>query len=720
MGNKIFCENFQNKKTRDLSINYDQNYFKIIFWKTNTKDIFSLFNKKEISDITELNLFYYLRETNDNDNIFLIGVFARNPNFIDLNSLFSFHAGNEINFFLLKVIEDSKNKLNTYFFVFSKSTMNNKNINSFNIFVNFINKIENTPNFLLLLYSNANEEIKEENLVNIKENSNNILIKSLCFIILKYIQLFKNNNISKIIQIKNDVMNTSIKNQNIQKFQKENPININILCKINNNISKSISNFKKLDLANQTKNNSNIFYNDKSNNINPLQIFPMQKIEKKQEEDVNIIYEEEEEIDDIEDNLINPISSRNYNNNNNYDVFDRESSRNRISIDADMIIDNFLYLSNYKAASNIDQLKKLNINYIINCSGDICENVGESFINYLTLNLKDTAKENIECIFYMCIDFINKCKKENKKILVHCFQGISRSAAIVIAYLIYNNHLNVDKAFNFVQKKRKIVNPNLGFFLQLELFYKRINLKEDRLEIFAINSFQVEQPNLIVARLIYHNIILNPEIKDIKPIPIFDQRGVFIICDKNNVFILICSKVPFNLKNIYINYAKDYILKIRENEFLCNGDIVYINEGEKNENLENLLNKNQVKIEFGLNKDLDKYYINFNNNLEEKENNILDENNIELKKGFYFYPNKDFFKILNLDDLNNEDLMIACEDSENNKKIFIWKGFKCDISDEDLDKYKLFVKQNFFTDNNNITEINEKPFDESEDFMKLV
>ena len=64
--------------------------------------------------------------------------------------------------------------------------------------------------------------------------------------------------------------------------------------------------------------------------------------------------------------------------------------------------------------------------------------------------------------------------------------------------------------------------------------------------------------------------------------------------------------------------------------------------------------------------------------------------------------------------------MIACEDSENNKKIFIWKGFKCDISDEDLDKYKLFVKQNFFTDNNNITEINEKPFDESEDFMKLV
>ena len=32
--------------------------------------------------------------------------------------------------------------------------------------------------------------------------------------------------------------------------------------------------------------------------------------------------------------------------------------------------------------------------------------------------------------------------------------------------------MNVDKAFNFIQKKRKIINPNLNFFLQLELFYK--------------------------------------------------------------------------------------------------------------------------------------------------------------------------------------------------------------------------------------------------------
>jgi hypothetical protein len=285
--------------------------------------------------------------------------------------------------------------------------------------------------------------------------------------------------------------------------------------------------------------------------------------------------------------------------------------------------------------------------------------------------------------------------------------------------------MSCDKAFNFVQRKRFIANPNLGFFLQLQIFEKRLlNNEKNKIEIFSVSSFQIEQPNFIVARLIYHNMILNPEIKDIKPIPIFDQRGVFIFCNKNNVFIIICSKVPLNLKDIYINYAKDYIVKIRENEFLCNGNIILLNEGDYNINLEKILNDNNIKIEYGINKSLEQYYINFDNNLNKDDNindlNINDNNNN--RKGFYFYPNKEYLNILNLDDLNNEDLMIACEESENNK-IFIWKGFKCNINDDDLDKYKLFVKSNFFKNNNNennIIEINEKPYDESEDFMKLI
>ena len=712
MGNKIFCEYFQNNLNGSLNINNDENYFKILFWKANIKDIFSFFNRKE-NDISELNLFYYLNEVNDNDNIFLIAIITKN-NIIDLNTLFNINYGNEINISLLKVINDNKNKLNGYFFIFSKSTLNNKYINSMNIFITFINKIESTPNYLLLLYSNVNEEIKNEVLENLKNNSNNILIKSLTFIIWNYIQLIKDNN--NFLQ--NNIINNNIKfnhfNNKIPKLVIENSIEYTILNKINN-ITKNNSNIqnKNINLQLQIKQNNNHI------NIKDISKINFTKIESPKLIKTPFEIEEEEEINDLDFNYNNPLSSSR----KDYDIFDKQTSNNRTSTEMDMILDNFLYLSNYKAASNILELEKNNIKYIINCSGDICENIC-NYINYLTLNLKDNTKENIECVFYKCIDFINKCKKENKKILIHCLQGISRSATITIAYLIYNNKMNVDKAFNFIQKKRKIINPNLNFFLQLELFYKRLNNKEDRIQIFAITSFQIEQPNFIVARLIYHNMILNPEIKDIKPIPIFDQRGVFIFCNKNNVFIIICSKVPLNLKDIYINYAKDYIVKIRENEFLCNGNIILLNEGDYNINLEQILNDNNIKIEYGINKSLEQYYINFDNNLNKDDNindlNINDNNNN--RKGFYFYPNKEYLNILNLDDLNNEDLMIACEESENNK-IFIWKGFKCNINDDDLDKYKLFVKSNFFKNNNNennIIEINEKPYDESEDFMKLI
>ena len=42
-------------------------------------------------------------------------------------------------------------------------------------------------------------------------------------------------------------------------------------------------------------------------------------------------------------------------------------------------------------------------------------------------------------------------------------QGVSRSASIVIAYLIRNYHMTYNEAFKFVKSKRACVKPNPGF-----------------------------------------------------------------------------------------------------------------------------------------------------------------------------------------------------------------------------------------------------------------
>ena len=47
-------------------------------------------------------------------------------------------------------------------------------------------------------------------------------------------------------------------------------------------------------------------------------------------------------------------------------------------------------------------------------------------------------------------------------------RGFSRSAIFVIAYVIFNNKLNFYKAYDFVYKKRSLINPNDSFIEQLK------------------------------------------------------------------------------------------------------------------------------------------------------------------------------------------------------------------------------------------------------------
>ncbi len=94
--------------------------------------------------------------------------------------------------------------------------------------------------------------------------------------------------------------------------------------------------------------------------------------------------------------------------------------------------------------------------------------------------------------------------------MIHCNQGISRSVSLVIAYLIYAKKMNYDEAFTFVQDKRSISCPNLGFSIQLQNFYQRLydGPENYRLnpKIFSVGSFQIEQAEKIVCRIVNLNL----------------------------------------------------------------------------------------------------------------------------------------------------------------------------------------------------------------------
>jgi tyrosine-protein phosphatase len=69
--------------------------------------------------------------------------------------------------------------------------------------------------------------------------------------------------------------------------------------------------------------------------------------------------------------------------------------------------------------------------------------------------------------------------KEGKRVLVHCQQGASRSATLIIAYGMYlNQDLGPNEAYSLAQAKSRWVNPNMSLLFSLNDFKKVIEQKK--------------------------------------------------------------------------------------------------------------------------------------------------------------------------------------------------------------------------------------------------
>jgi len=87
--------------------------------------------------------------------------------------------------------------------------------------------------------------------------------------------------------------------------------------------------------------------------------------------------------------------------------------------------------------------------------------------------IEDFGDENIAKHFEPCIEFIDQCRSKGN-VLVHCASGVSRSATIVIAYLMKKNKWKYQEALEYVRKRRNIIEPNEGFVKQLKSWEKTI------------------------------------------------------------------------------------------------------------------------------------------------------------------------------------------------------------------------------------------------------
>ena len=156
--------------------------------------------------------------------------------------------------------------------------------------------------------------------------------------------------------------------------------------------------------------------------------------------------------------------------------------------DIDEIIEN-LYLGNFSASENIQQLKDLGIKKVLSVIDfNDFPNYKDEKIIHKSVEVSDFDYQNIIQYFGECLNFI----KGEEKILVHCMAGASRSATIVIAYLMWIEKMKFDDALNFVNSKRPIVDPNDGFREQLKIFEKL--LEDNNFDIDKINFSEIKWP----------------------------------------------------------------------------------------------------------------------------------------------------------------------------------------------------------------------------------
>jgi len=144
------------------------------------------------------------------------------------------------------------------------------------------------------------------------------------------------------------------------------------------------------------------------------------------------------------------------------------------------ILENKLMLGPEQAAYQHQSLREKGITHIIDLSNRTYEKK-DNFFRYLTIEIDDVPRANIENHFQQTNNFISSALNEGGGVLVHCKAGVSRSATVVIAYLLKERNYDcVENALTFVQSKRPRVKPNCGFMKQLSNFFSTLQQERER------------------------------------------------------------------------------------------------------------------------------------------------------------------------------------------------------------------------------------------------
>ncbi|CAM6036687.1 unnamed protein product [Sphagnum compactum] len=140
-----------------------------------------------------------------------------------------------------------------------------------------------------------------------------------------------------------------------------------------------------------------------------------------------------------------------------------------------------LFIGGALAARSVHTLQHLGITHILClCPSELFSaNVGDfpDLFKYTHYAINDVEEEDIAVFFEGACKFVDMVDEEGGKVLVHCFEGKSRSATIVLAYLMLCKGYTLAQAWTMLRTVHQRSQPNDSFMKALVELDKKLHGK---------------------------------------------------------------------------------------------------------------------------------------------------------------------------------------------------------------------------------------------------
>jgi len=138
------------------------------------------------------------------------------------------------------------------------------------------------------------------------------------------------------------------------------------------------------------------------------------------------------------------------------------------------VIPRLLYFGGYKQANHLDSVVAHGITAFLCVAREAPKpsfvtdaDVTSGAVLFQRLDMVDGGATKLADYLPDAFAFIDQCAASGRRVMVYCAQGYSRSASVVIAYLMRARHLSYSEALKIARQERR-ADPNIFFCMELE------------------------------------------------------------------------------------------------------------------------------------------------------------------------------------------------------------------------------------------------------------